>query len=115
MRGASGLVICSKRPKRYNRAWINPSAPARFGAELNAPLHTATPAPQQPVSPTQDLLPDTLSTLVQQLQRRIRGEVRFDTASRAAYACDASNYRQVPIGVVLPKNIDDIPSRSVLR
>jgi FAD/FMN-containing dehydrogenase/Fe-S oxidoreductase len=108
MRGASGLVICSKRPKRYNRAWINPSAPARFGAELNAPLHTATPAPQQPVSPTQDLLPDTLSTLVQQLQRRIRGEVRFDTASRAAYACDASNYRQVPIGVVLPKNIDDI-------
>ena len=33
--------------------------------------------------------------------------MRFDSASRA-YATDSSNYRQVPIGVVLPRNADDI-------
>src|SRR5205823_13688785 len=34
--------------------------------------------------------------------------VRFDTAARALWATDASNYRQVPIGVVLPRTVDDV-------
>src|SRR5688572_23695219 len=38
----------------------------------------------------------------------LAGEVRFDVATRAAYASDASNYRQVPVGVVLPRSVDDI-------
>jgi FAD/FMN-containing dehydrogenase/Fe-S oxidoreductase len=38
----------------------------------------------------------------------IRGEVRFDRGSRALYATDYSIYRQVPIGVVVPKDADDI-------
>src|SRR5918997_4686505 len=38
----------------------------------------------------------------------LAGEVRFDNAARAAYASDASNYRQVPVGVVLPRTIEDI-------
>src|ERR1051325_12174817 len=42
------------------------------------------------------------------LRRRLQGEVRFDNGSRALYATDASNYRQVPIGVVLPQNNDDV-------
>jgi FAD/FMN-containing dehydrogenase/Fe-S oxidoreductase len=42
------------------------------------------------------------------LSRQIRGEVRFDTGSRALYATDGSNYRQVPIGVVLPRNTEDV-------
>src|SRR5262249_12262036 len=42
------------------------------------------------------------------LRRAIAGEVRFDAGSRALYATDASNYRQVPIGVVLPKTTDDV-------
>jgi len=42
------------------------------------------------------------------LRRHISGEVRFDDGSRALYATDGSNYRQVPIGVVLPKNNDDV-------
>jgi FAD/FMN-containing dehydrogenase/Fe-S oxidoreductase len=42
------------------------------------------------------------------LKTRIEGEVRFDSGSRALYATDASNYRQVPIGVVIPKSIDDV-------
>ena len=35
------------------------------------------------------------------LKAVIRGEVRFDKGSRALYATDSSNYRQLPIGVVL--------------
>ena len=42
------------------------------------------------------------------LRSRIEGEVRFDDGSRALYATDASNYRQVPIGVVLPKDREDL-------
>ncbi len=38
----------------------------------------------------------------------LAGEVRFDAGTRAAYASDASNYRQVPIGVVLPRSVDDV-------
>jgi FAD/FMN-containing dehydrogenase/Fe-S oxidoreductase len=43
-----------------------------------------------------------------ELADRIDGDVRFDNGSRALYAHDASNYRQVPIGVVLPKHVDDV-------
>ncbi len=42
------------------------------------------------------------------LRHRIAGEVRFDRGTRALYATDGSNYRQVPIGVVLPRNNDDV-------
>ena len=42
------------------------------------------------------------------LRRNIRGDVRFDAASRALYATDGSNYRQIPIGVVLPRDVDDV-------
>ena len=42
------------------------------------------------------------------LKQTVRGEVRFDAASRAMYATDASNYRQVPIGLVVPRSIDDV-------
>jgi FAD/FMN-containing dehydrogenase/Fe-S oxidoreductase len=38
----------------------------------------------------------------------VRGEVRFDAGSRALYATDASNYRQAPIGVVLPRDAADV-------
>ncbi|MGZ5615711.1 MAG: FAD-binding oxidoreductase, partial [Methylobacter sp.] len=48
------------------------------------------------------------TALVDELNRHIQGEVRFDNGSRALYATDASNYRQVPIGVVIPKSIDDV-------
>lgn len=38
----------------------------------------------------------------------MRGEVRFDDGARALYATDASNYRQIPIGVVVPLDVDDV-------
>jgi len=43
-----------------------------------------------------------------QLQTAVHGEVRFDAASRGAYATDASNYRVPPVGVVCPLDIDDV-------
>ncbi|HWD02046.1 MAG TPA: FAD-linked oxidase C-terminal domain-containing protein [Amycolatopsis sp.] len=42
------------------------------------------------------------------LRAAVEGEVRFDRGSLALYANDASNYRQVPIGVVVPKTLDDV-------
>ncbi|HZZ17189.1 MAG TPA: FAD-binding and (Fe-S)-binding domain-containing protein, partial [Candidatus Sulfotelmatobacter sp.] len=47
-------------------------------------------------------------SLAAALRGQIRGEVRFDAGSRALYATDGSNYRQVPIGVVLPRDADDV-------
>src|SRR6266567_4437756 len=41
------------------------------------------------------------------LRERAGGEVRFDAGSRGAYSTDASNYRQIPIGVVVPRTVDD--------
>jgi len=46
--------------------------------------------------------------LERELRSAVAGEVRFDDGARAVYASDASNYRQVPIGVVLPRSTDDI-------
>jgi FAD/FMN-containing dehydrogenase/Fe-S oxidoreductase len=46
--------------------------------------------------------------LAADLRAAVEGDVRFDTASRALYATDASNYRQPPIGVVLPRTLDDV-------
>ncbi len=48
------------------------------------------------------------AALANALKNHVRGEVRFDNGSRALYATDGSNFRQVPIGVVLPRNIDDV-------
>ena len=42
------------------------------------------------------------TALEKELKKVITGEVRFDEGSRALYSTDASNYRQIPIGVVLP-------------
>ncbi|HEX6528959.1 MAG TPA: FAD-binding oxidoreductase, partial [Burkholderiales bacterium] len=49
-----------------------------------------------------------LQRLEHALLHSLQGEVRFDKGMRAAYAADASNYRQVPIGVVLPRSVEDI-------
>ncbi|MFJ3040896.1 FAD-binding and (Fe-S)-binding domain-containing protein [Streptomyces tendae] len=42
------------------------------------------------------------------LRRAVRGEVGFDTTSRALTTMDASNYRRVPLGVVAPRDTDDV-------
>src|SRR5699024_1942577 len=42
------------------------------------------------------------------LRGRIQGEVRFDQYNRMLYSTDASNYMIEPLGVVLPRTVDDI-------
>jgi FAD/FMN-containing dehydrogenase/Fe-S oxidoreductase len=46
--------------------------------------------------------------LARELAQEVRGEVRFSPGSRALYANDASVYRQLPIGVVLPRSAGDV-------
>jgi FAD/FMN-containing dehydrogenase/Fe-S oxidoreductase len=46
--------------------------------------------------------------LENELRGTIRGEVRFGNGDRALYSTDSSNYRQVPIGVVIPRDKHDV-------
>jgi len=46
--------------------------------------------------------------LEEELKRTLHGEVRFDRGSRALYATDGSNYRQIPIGLVVPRDDADV-------
>ncbi|MEV4184438.1 FAD-binding and (Fe-S)-binding domain-containing protein [Streptosporangium canum] len=62
---------------------------------LPAPV---TARPDQPYIRLRDLEHD--------LAARVDGEVRFDPGSRGAYSTDGSNYRQVPLGVVVPRTLD---------
>ncbi|HLH78010.1 MAG TPA: FAD-linked oxidase C-terminal domain-containing protein [Candidatus Binataceae bacterium] len=50
----------------------------------------------------------SIAALQDQLRSSIAGEVRFTDADRALYATDASNYRMVPLGVVLPRDEGDV-------
>jgi FAD/FMN-containing dehydrogenase/Fe-S oxidoreductase len=67
--------------------------------------HVGLPAPRVRPSVTTDVDADGLAAA---LRARVRGGVRFDRGTRALYSTDASNYRQVPIGVVVPRTIDDV-------
>jgi FAD/FMN-containing dehydrogenase/Fe-S oxidoreductase len=51
-----------------------------------------------------------LLDLSRALGRALEGEVRFARGDRALYATDASNYRHVPLGVVLPRHVEDVVS-----
>jgi FAD/FMN-containing dehydrogenase/Fe-S oxidoreductase len=53
-------------------------------------------------------LPSDVERLAIELINAIEGEVRFDPGSRALYSTDASNYREVPIGVVIPRHTEDV-------
>ncbi|MBZ6251938.1 FAD-binding oxidoreductase [Streptomyces olivaceus] len=49
-----------------------------------------------------------MSDLEAALRRAVGGEVAFDVTSRALTTMDASNYRRVPLGVVAPRDADDV-------
>ncbi|HEX2044665.1 MAG TPA: FAD-binding and (Fe-S)-binding domain-containing protein [Gaiellaceae bacterium] len=53
------------------------------------------------------MTPPEARSLARDLAARVQGEVRFDAGSRALYAHDLSIYRQVPIGVVVPRDAED--------
>ncbi|MCN9243490.1 FAD-binding protein [Streptomyces sp. RY43-2] len=47
-----------------------------------------------------------LAGLEAALRTRVDAEVRFDAGSRGAYSTDGSNYRQVPLGLVVPYTVE---------
>ena len=49
-----------------------------------------------------------LNGLKRDLSKKIKGEVRFDRGSIGLYATDSSNFREIPLGVVIPKTLDDV-------
>jgi FAD/FMN-containing dehydrogenase len=66
-----------------------------------------TPHPEENSSATKLQIKSAIS-LQRDLRNAIRGEVRFDEGSRALYSTDSSNYRQAPIGVVIPRDKEDV-------
>ena len=64
------------------------------------------PTPVRPRPHTADKV--DVRGLEHDLGHHVEGEVRFDAGSKAMYAVDASNYRQVPIGVVVPRSKEDV-------
>ena len=46
--------------------------------------------------------------LARELRRRVDGEVRFDPFSRVLYSTDASIYQMEPVGVVIPRGVEDV-------
>ncbi len=64
------------------------------------------PTSPTPNSPNRAGL-ETSRVLQAELKARINGEVRFDRTSRMLYSTDASNYQIEPIGVVIPRSMDD--------
>jgi len=49
-----------------------------------------------------------VDALEAELRKNVRGEVRFSDGDRALYSTDSSNYRQLPIGVVIPRDRSDV-------
>jgi FAD/FMN-containing dehydrogenase/Fe-S oxidoreductase len=47
-----------------------------------------------------------LVALERALRDRVDGEVRFDAGTRGAYSTNSSNFRQVPLGVVVPRTVE---------
>ena len=74
---------------------------------------TETFAPAAPVRVLRERRVAT-ADLAHSLSRAVAGEVRFDPASRALYATDLSIYRQVPIGVVIPRHAADVEATVAL-
>jgi len=70
-------------------------------------LHQPAPLPLSSHSKPVDSFSQA-SALEAELRRTLEGEVRFDRGSRALYATDGSNYRQIPIGLVVPRDAEDV-------
>jgi FAD/FMN-containing dehydrogenase/Fe-S oxidoreductase len=63
---------------------------------------------EEPFGAHRTLPPEAARALAADLAQAVEGEVRFDAGARALYATDGSNYRQVPIGVVVPRTVEDV-------
>jgi FAD/FMN-containing dehydrogenase/Fe-S oxidoreductase len=83
-------------------------APTVAFPDATAPGVTVTrPSLRIPDRVSSDATPQ-LRELAAELVRAIDGEVRFGVGDRALYSTDASNYRHLPLGVVLPRHVEDV-------
>jgi len=73
----------------------------------NDMVRIAAPLPRSSHGKPVDSFPQA-AELEKELKRAVKGEVRFDPGSRALYAADGSNYRQIPIGLVVPRDDADV-------
>jgi FAD/FMN-containing dehydrogenase/Fe-S oxidoreductase len=80
-----------------------PAAPAPMPAPPAA--KSQTPAARE--ARERRAAAETARVLEAELAARLSGEVRFDQTARMLYSTDASNYQIEPIGVVLPRTLDD--------
>jgi FAD/FMN-containing dehydrogenase/Fe-S oxidoreductase len=86
----------SPRPDRPPRSPRPATGAETITADLPTPLRRP---PDHPVGVDP-------AALEADLAARVDGEVRFDAGSRGAYSTDASNFRQIPIGVVVPRTVE---------
>ena len=75
-------------------------------------MNDLVPLPQSSHAKWQDTFAQA-AALERELKQTVRGEVRFDRGSRALYATDGSNYRQIPIGLVVPHDSADVAAALV--
>lgn len=77
-------------------------------SELVTIQHQQQPQPGGNGSAKQQAKQIDIKALKRDLTKKIKGEVRFDRASIALYATDSSNFREIPLGVVVPRTLDDV-------
>jgi len=107
------MIFIGEAPRRYRWGACAPHAfVSRFLSALAPSARILEdvqyPMPQEIAPPPAHSAQLDRSALEAALRRHLRGEVRFDSGSRALYATDGSNYRQVPIGVVVPRDKEDV-------
>ncbi len=83
-----------KPPTAFAEGGWNPPEPPAMAE--NSTLNTSSPP-----------IPN-LGRLQERLAKEIKGEVRFDRADRYLYSTDASLYQITPIGVVVPRTVEDV-------
>src|SRR5581483_1733125 len=106
-----GLPRCDGKPKRpiANRPQDTTLPHKREDDMATTLIHESDISKVEPTRQRPgDVKPSYSEALAADLRERIEGEVRFSDGDRALYATDGSNYRQAPIGVVIPKSIDDV-------
>jgi FAD/FMN-containing dehydrogenase/Fe-S oxidoreductase len=75
---------------------------ASVAVEASPLVHWTSPAPPE------NKYAAEADGLAEAIRKQIEGEVRFAPGDRALYATDLSVYRQVPIGIVIPRTVDDV-------
>jgi FAD/FMN-containing dehydrogenase/Fe-S oxidoreductase len=98
------MITEDKKAKKVKAKDVNP----KYYGQGNRHHNDSDPENLDTRFQTKDAMHVDAGSLEEELMGAIDGEVRFDKGSRALYATDGSNYRQIPIGVILPKNEKDI-------